>query len=159
MPLTVSEIAHRLAKPEERNTLRERIRHWTREGLVKPIGERNPGTGRHRLYEESVLVDVAILNALAGLGVQVRDLHAVLGRAQEKVQWLAKEPQDAIIYLVISYYGGNEPSVWVERANPVQEGVYRMFAPGGALASLYINISRIHEVIAGKRPWLSNAFA
>jgi len=45
MLLTVTQIAQRLAKPEQQAALRERIRHWTREGLIKPIGEKKPWNG------------------------------------------------------------------------------------------------------------------
>ena len=151
MPLTVSEIAHRLAKPERQAALRERIRHWTRKGLVKPIGEKNPGTGRHRQYDESVLVDVAILNALARLGIQVRGLHAVLREANELIETWAKERKETkdfgIIYLVISYDPVlDEPSVLVHpayRRRPGRGGVYRMITDPHEVASLHINITRI----------------
>jgi DNA-binding transcriptional MerR regulator len=156
MPLTVSEIARRLARPERQTTLRERIRHWTREGLVHPIGEKNPGTGRHRLYEESVLVDVAILNALAGLGVQVRNLSAVLDRANELIEEHAKQEfkEGAKIYLVISYAPEfDEATVSVEAAQRRagrkyrRKGLHWMYAEPWAVASLYINITRIYETI------------
>jgi hypothetical protein len=45
-----------------------RIRHWTRERLLVPVGVRNPGTGRHRHYDEWSVVDAALLNALADDG-------------------------------------------------------------------------------------------
>jgi DNA-binding transcriptional MerR regulator len=155
MPLTVSEIAHRLAIPERQAALRERIRHWTREGLVKPIGEKNPGTGRHRQYDESVLVDVAILDALARLGIQVRGLHAVLRQANELIETWAKESKETrdfgMIYLVISYDPIlDEPKVTVNpasRRRPGRGGVYKMITHRYDVVSLYINISRIYRMI------------
>jgi DNA-binding transcriptional MerR regulator len=162
MPFTVSEIARRLASPERQTTLRERIRHWTREGLVHPIGEKNPGTGRHRLYEESVLVDVAILNALAGLGVQVRNLNEVLDRANELIKEEAKHPKEIReaerIYLVISYTPDFDKStISVEIALPRagrknrRKGLHWICAEPFAVASLYINITRIYKTIAAEK--------
>jgi DNA-binding transcriptional MerR regulator len=159
MPFTVSEIARRLASPERQTTLRERIRHWTREGLVHPIGEKNPGTGRHRFYKESVLVDVAILNALAGLGVQVRNLNAVLDRANELIKEEANQPKEiregAHIYLVISYAPEfDDTTVSVESAGPRRgrknrrKGLHWICAQPSSVASLYLNITRIYEIIA-----------
>jgi DNA-binding transcriptional MerR regulator len=156
MPLTVSEIALRLATPERQTGLRERIRHWTREGLLKPIGEKNPGTGRHRRYDESVLVNVAVLDALAGLGMQVRSLHAVLRQVSELVEeWStkSKETRDfGIDYLAISFNPRwGEPIVLVQRANRRRGrrgGLYRMpIEDPDNVVSLYINITRIYGII------------
>jgi DNA-binding transcriptional MerR regulator len=156
MPLTVSEIAHRLAEPERRNALRERIRHWTREGLVKPIGEKNPGTGRHRLYEESVLVDVAILNALAGLGIQVRAQHEVLFNVKKYLKDWPKEWDQAakddynLILLELSNVGGDEPRVRLQFVNLIDrsKGAYKMYPQPNATASLYINVTRIQAQLS-----------
>jgi hypothetical protein len=119
MPLTVSEIAQVLAETSERQAaLVERIRHWTREGLLEPRGEKNPGTGRHREYENAVLVEVAVLDALADLGMQVGQQHTVLklvrpllGYGHKIQEWHAKRTFGIAVYLGISNLGGDEPSV------------------------------------------------
>jgi DNA-binding transcriptional MerR regulator len=73
MPLTVSEIAERIKKPgDDKARIVERVRHWTRENLLTPIGEKNPGTGQLRLYDESAVEDAAVLNELAEFGVQLK---------------------------------------------------------------------------------------
>jgi hypothetical protein len=43
----------------------DRVRNWTKEGLLRPIGAKNPGTGRHRRYSESTLIDALVLHVLA----------------------------------------------------------------------------------------------
>src|SRR5215471_4882471 len=69
LTVTVGEIAEQLsATPEETPAVRERLRHWTREGLMSPIAHRHAGTGKHRHYEPSITYDGAILNALARAG-------------------------------------------------------------------------------------------
>jgi DNA-binding transcriptional MerR regulator len=88
--------------PRKRETvvLVERIRHWTREGLITPIGEKNPGTGQHREYHEDVLPDVALLNILADTGIQVSVLHHILNyvhNAKSQTRRPSKENLDYII--------------------------------------------------------------
>jgi len=156
MPLTVSEIAQRLIDaPEHQAVLVERIRHWTREGLIKPIGEKNPGTGRHRKYEHTVLVDVAVLNALAGLGIQVgmqlRLVQLVRGLIEEGIieRWLNEN--GGVVYLEISNPGVDSGAIRnlharVER----RKGEllhFLKFEPSFGDATILINLSRIVQKI------------
>ena len=84
MPLTVSEIVDRIAKPgQDKAALNERIRHWTRERLITPIGRRNPGTGRHRTYRDTTLLDAAVLNAMADRDLQISTMRDALAVAQQ----------------------------------------------------------------------------
>lgn len=63
--LTVSEIAERIRRPhEDMRIAGDRIRNWTREGLLVPVGEKNPGTGKVRRYPESALIDAALLQVI-----------------------------------------------------------------------------------------------
>jgi DNA-binding transcriptional MerR regulator len=102
MPLTVSEIADRLAKPGAKAALIERIRHWTRERLLTPVGKRNPGTGRHRIYDESVLEDVIILNAMADMGLTVGLQRTALMLARHaKAEWRDKAKRGVNLFLEI----------------------------------------------------------
>jgi DNA-binding transcriptional MerR regulator len=103
MPLTVSEIAERIAKPgASKAALIERIRHWTRERLISPIGKRSPGTGRHRVYDESVLEDAVVLNAMADMGLQVGLQRTVLKLVRhEKTAWREKAKRGVSLFLEI----------------------------------------------------------
>ncbi len=103
MPLTVSEIAERIAKPgANKAALIERIRHWTRERLISPRGRRNPGTGRHRVYDESILEDVLILNAMADLGLTVGLQRTALVLARHaKGEWRDKASRGLHLFLEI----------------------------------------------------------
>jgi DNA-binding transcriptional MerR regulator len=49
----------------------ERIRHWTREGLLVPVDQHHAGTGRHRRYSPDAAYEAAILNALATAGLHL----------------------------------------------------------------------------------------
>jgi DNA-binding transcriptional MerR regulator len=103
MPLTVSEIADRIAKPgASKAALIERIRHWTRERLISPRGKRNPGTGRHRVYDESVLGEVLILNAMADMGLAVGVQRTALTLARHaKSDWRETAKRGASLFLEI----------------------------------------------------------
>jgi hypothetical protein len=64
--LTVSDIAQRVQRPgEELRTAVDRVRNWTKEGLLKPIGDIHPGTGRKKQYSEKAAVRAMILQAIS----------------------------------------------------------------------------------------------
>jgi hypothetical protein len=70
--LTISEIAERIRKPdEELGAVIDRLKNWVKEGLLEPVGEKNPGTGRHRRFPENALIDAAILHVMTDqIGMQ-----------------------------------------------------------------------------------------
>jgi hypothetical protein len=85
--LTISEIAERIRSPdEELGAVIDRLKNWVKEGLLQPIGEKNPGTGRHRRFPETALIDAAILHVLTDqIGMQ-----AVKARALSKLFSLSR---------------------------------------------------------------------
>jgi hypothetical protein len=87
---TVSEIAERIRRPhEDMRAAGDRIRNWTREGLLIPEGEKNPGTGKVRRYPAAALMEAAFLQVITDCtgvaAVAARDLleeaKAIFGRA------------------------------------------------------------------------------
>jgi hypothetical protein len=71
--LSAKEIAVRVARSEDdAQSVFERIRHWTREGLLTAFGEPNPGTGRKRQYEVREVPKARLFNELADFGVNLR---------------------------------------------------------------------------------------
>ena len=69
---TVVELAARIAQRGEKPELvADRIRNWTKDGLLEPAGDKNPGTGRSRRYPEKALIEAMVLLELMDcLGVQ-----------------------------------------------------------------------------------------
>jgi hypothetical protein len=64
--LTVGQIAKLVREPVEKpKAVVDRLRSWTKEGLIKPLGRKRPGRGRKRLYSNRALLDAAILSRLA----------------------------------------------------------------------------------------------
>jgi hypothetical protein len=70
--LTVSDIAARLAPiaPNLHNTV-QRLRHWGREGVLRPIESTHAGPGIHRLYADWVIYSAAFLWVLTTAGLPV----------------------------------------------------------------------------------------
>jgi hypothetical protein len=88
----------------------DRVRHWTREGLLSPAGAKNPGTGRARLYDESAVRKARVLNSLTECGVTVRNLHVISNFLDSKAaEWLTKTAgYYDLVYLVIQKFRGIE---------------------------------------------------
>jgi DNA-binding transcriptional MerR regulator len=88
----------------------DRVRHWTREGLLSPAGDKNPGTGRARLYDESAVRKARVLNSLTECGVTVRHLHVINNFLDSKAaEWLTKKAGSYdLMYLVIQKFRGIE---------------------------------------------------
>jgi DNA-binding transcriptional MerR regulator len=91
------------AEIEVKQLLFDRVRHWTREGLISPAGEKNPGTGRARLYDESAVRKALVLNSLTEVGLTVRSLHLVIDFLDSRAaEWQAKTAGSSDpVYLVI----------------------------------------------------------
>jgi|tagenome__1003787_1003787.scaffolds.fasta_scaffold20986539_3 hypothetical protein len=59
---TVSEVAERIKRPkEDLGQAITRVRNWTKEGLLSPTGEVNPGTGKARQYSREAIVDALLI--------------------------------------------------------------------------------------------------
>ena len=88
----------------------ERIRHWTREGLLLPVNQHHAGTGRRRRYSPDTSYEAAVLNALASSGLQLVSrpyIQAALSHARAVLQkW--RQARSAghklpLFFLVISH--------------------------------------------------------
>lgn len=112
MALTVAELADVIRRPDaDRAAVVERLRAWSNAGLLEPAGERNPGTGRPRLYDPAVIYDAAILNGLADAGFPIgkaRYYVVVMLLAQRaKDAWARKRRAD--LYLEVADFGTPDP--------------------------------------------------
>ncbi len=69
---TVTELAGLIVrKGEKLDLVGDRIRNWTKDGLLEPLGEKHPGTGRSRTYPEKALIEALVLLELMDcLGIQ-----------------------------------------------------------------------------------------
>jgi hypothetical protein len=68
--LTVRDIAKRIRRDgEDLEAVVNRLRNWTKEGLLEFSGDKHPGTGRTRLYPKDAVIDALVLNALTAIGI------------------------------------------------------------------------------------------
>ena len=67
---TVSDIAEKIKRPDEDlGQATTRVRNWTKEGLLKPSGKANPGSGRARKHSKATLRDAVLMQALVNVGI------------------------------------------------------------------------------------------
>jgi len=157
MALTVAEIAELIRRPEA-NTAKvvERLRAWSDIGLLEPVGDRNPGTGIKRVYDDDAAYTAAILNALADLGVAIgrqRYFVSVLEVAERaKAAW-AKERRGGL-FLEIADFGEPDPEQ-VTHAAFFHEGkkkdrIGTLIHPRSD-GSLVLNVSRVFARIEQRK--------
>jgi hypothetical protein len=152
--LTAGEIAERIRESDDEylRVVFERLRHWTRSGLLKPTGEQNPGTGHHLRFPQRALADAAILTRLTkryGLWAKKMPLFtsALLDQAAKQIPKMADHIKNRrIAYLVCGTIDGKflanvqevaEPSV----TNPEQR--YRLMLSPLMDDVILINLNRL----------------
>ncbi len=68
--ISVREIAKRIQRPGETlQTTIDRVRNWTKEGLLSLEGSKRPGTGRALAYAKDALLEAALLDILNDAGI------------------------------------------------------------------------------------------
>ena len=126
--LTAREIAECLkARWPDVDTTVIRIRHWTGLGMLSASNARFPGRGKQREYEAATVIDVAVMGALADLGMplagqQARYIRFACAQARAHYgEWL-KNP-DRRFFLAVEHVAnkaGIGPAVTVREAVPME---------------------------------------
>jgi hypothetical protein len=63
--LTARDIAQHLRRGEEPLSVAvDRFRNWTKMGIINPVGEAHPGTGRKKRYSHVALLEAALIQSL-----------------------------------------------------------------------------------------------
>jgi DNA-binding transcriptional MerR regulator len=141
--LTVGEIAEQLRQlePDVKATT-ERLRHWTREGLLAPVQNNHAGTGKHRRYELSSKYDAAVLSVIAKAGLHItahryllRGL-ALVRRALQK--WKAAKSGGGL-FLEISHTEAGSPTITIHEGTVTPNPTARL--------SMLLNLTQIFSKI------------
>lgn len=148
----VSDIAEKIKRPDEDiGQAITRVRNWTKEGLLKPSGKANPGSGRTRKYSKATLRDAVLMQALVNSGTSatwsswlVRQIRELLPTIKEG--WpLADREKEAVLLL------GQSPdkSLFVHVPPPEEVSLAIMNAPPhDVLTLVYLDriFGRLEEV-------------
>jgi len=122
VPLLASDIARRVRRGKHEDLVRvlNRIRNWTKFGLLKPVGEIHPGGGRACQYSEGALLDAMIIQELVNAGLSaVSEVGQVLELIKSKVPRLftssfaKRESDQTLLILGKVYSGSNVTNVWL----------------------------------------------
>lgn len=143
MDLTAKQLAERIcpgAGAAQLPMVLERVRHWARSGILRPI-EGRPGKGTSRLFDTGALIDAAVLNALAGIaGIPILGHEIPLALAMvrpEAERWLKGDRRQSWLELV--WVSSKSFSAkCVPRIHPEQ-----MVPTAGAHAAIILNLSAI----------------
>ncbi|MDN5003989.1 MerR family transcriptional regulator [Bradyrhizobium sp. GCM10027634] len=146
---SVTEIAEKIGLPgEDLRVVGDRIRNWTREGLLKPVGEKNPGTGRSRQYPETALLDALLLTALTeSVGLQVVKVHGFAEIFDHARQYLKSQSKSSTL-LVIARDARSGSYVSVQRPDTLG----KFIANSAVDAHIVINLAQLRERLYGNRP-------
>jgi hypothetical protein len=139
---SVSEIAEKIGRPgDDMRVVGDRIRNWTREGLLETLGVKNPGTGRSRLYPETGLLDALLLTAITeSVGLQVVKVHAFREVFAAARKFLKPQYKSAL-FLVISRDLTGDAYVDLQRPETLANRLKNNPADG----HIVINLSRLTE--------------
>jgi hypothetical protein len=146
--LTVGQIVEQLGPvAPDAAAMSERIRHWTREGLLLPIDQHHAGTGRHRRYSPDASYEAAILNALANAGLQLVSrpyIQAALTQARAALKrWCQARSVGQKLpsfSLVISHGVGG---IGAEPTATVHEGIVKQDPTAEIM--IVVNLSRLFQ--------------
>ena len=82
MALTAQDIGRQIQQSREPlSAAVDRLRNWTKMGIISPIGDRHPGTGRKKRYSPMALVEAILIQALTdGLGAPATSLRPIINK-------------------------------------------------------------------------------
>jgi DNA-binding transcriptional MerR regulator len=113
MPITVAQMADRAGKSgDSKELFIQRVRHWTRERLLVPVGETNPGTGKHRVYRDAALYEALILEAMTDRGIPIATQRHIMGMIRAGLREIVKS--GAKSWLVIDTWPNHSAAYFSE---------------------------------------------
>jgi hypothetical protein len=92
-----SEIAEKIqARGENPIKVLNRVRNWTKMGLLQPVKEAHPGSSLAHVYSEETLLDAALLNMFNAAGTPAVDAAEALKEAK---QLLDEHSRDSMLHI------------------------------------------------------------
>jgi hypothetical protein len=117
--LTAQDIARRIQRPDEPLSVAvDRFRNWTKMGIIKPVGEKHPGSGRKKRYTNDALLRAVILETLtSATGSPATAVGKSLGRLAEEFRKLAEHGSTKNLIVINRPRDSNELQVEVVAHN------------------------------------------
>lgn len=161
---TVREIAGRIRRPDETlSAVIDRLRNWTKEGLLETAGAKNPGTGRRRHYPEDALVDALVLTTLSDMGIPSVEASQIKGNrkrllehARDAFARAAKNPQNSVCLVIERSYArsarapGDATSIYIKDDLPqrgIAPSIRDVRIPDNIEATIVLNITALSKRI------------
>jgi hypothetical protein len=149
MDITLAQIAERIHPTGgDVATVVERLKHWTKQGILKPYNR--PAHGVPRLYEPNTVVEAALLNCLADRGVLVfeKRIQYALGLLREAADRWARGTRDQCwLELALAKIG---PS---GKVDAVQMHYHKLAPTLGTTVAVIVNVSTLlAEIRWGAEP-------
>ena len=121
--LTVGQIAERLRPiaPDVETTV-QRIRHWTRERMMLPVGALHGGTGKHRLYAADNVYSAAILHVFTAFGLNISTVRILVeGLTLARLKAPTWKKKRGPLYLTVWWRSPSRAKCWVDEEEPKLE--------------------------------------
>jgi hypothetical protein len=149
MTLTAGEVAKYIQRPKEPLAAAiARFRNWEKMGIIKPTGERHPGTGRKKKYSHEALLRAVILQMLTdAFGASAVSIAPSLGRLVQEFRGVA---EGDTYLIVISHGPGDVESMNVVPADKLQSHILK----SDRVAHTILNVPRMRERIQTGRTLL-----
>jgi len=140
--LTASDIAKHIQRPgEPLRTAVDRLRNWTDMGIIKPTGERHPGTGRKKRYSHEAGLKAVFLQVLTdALGSSAVSIAPSLGRLAQEFKNVSKTGTHLV---VINREPGRVESVSVMPADELRAHILKSNQAVHIIIDLYQILHRM----------------
>jgi DNA-binding transcriptional MerR regulator len=116
MPVTVAQMAELTARQGvSKEAFIQRVRHWTRERLLFPLGETNPGTGKHRVYDDAAVHYALILDLMTDTGIPIakqrETMEVVQGGLEQRLQGKRAKKAKPLLLIIKTNPGQSQSEV------------------------------------------------
>lgn len=105
--VTVKSIALGIRRPHENlQDVVNRVRNWAKEGLLTPVGDKSPGTGRSLQYPKSAIGVARALSVLADIIGLPASSSKSMGRFMVNAQSVFADVRPQYRFLVVGFEDG-----------------------------------------------------
>jgi hypothetical protein len=143
--LSTRELAAQIATTEaDVKAAFERVTYWTREGILTPYGEANPGTGRSRVYAEEEVKKARVFDILTAFGIGIKTLKT-LTRTIDYMLSTSQGRETSAVLVLEKVKAGDKMGVQIVDTDKAGENLLVPLSKDSA-GILVINLGRVWRV-------------